>query len=232
MGDKLLKYTLAVSIGLHLVVLVCVGASYAARSIVPEDLKLVQVKVVDLPDEPKAVPEAVKPAEPDPVEPDRVSLPAPERLQTAPVPKPRPKIVNRPSKPQPAKAPTPPAKPSLFSGITNIFHRPPVAPVKPAGDPGGALNTGSGSKNGQDLGGSGKTPTGWVPGSPGGKGSGSGSGEGVGKPEPVKNAAPGPGKDPLHHHLHRHHHLRRRTSMCESAPTRACFRAPIAITRS
>jgi protein TonB len=194
-GDKLLKYTLAASIGLHLVFLAFIGAGYAARSIAPEELKLVQVKVVDVPDT-KPIAEEVKP-EPDPVEPERVALPAPERLQTAPVPKPRPKIVSQPPKSQSKPAPTPPAtKPSLFSGIANIFHRQPDAPAKPAGDPGGALNTGTGSKNGQDLGGSGKTPTGWVPGNPGGKGAGSGSGEGTGKPEPVKNATPGPGKEP------------------------------------
>lgn len=192
MGDKLLKYTLAVSIGLHLIVLVCVGASYAARSIVPEDLKLVQVKVVDVPVT-KPIAEQVKP-EPDPVEPDRVALPAPEKLRTAPVPKPRPKNTT-PPKTQPKPA-APPPKTGLFSSIAGLFHRQPDVPPKPAGNPGGEINTGSGSKNGQNLGGTGQTPVGWVPGNPGGKGAGSGSGEGTGKPEPPKNAAPGPGHEP------------------------------------
>lgn len=192
MGDKLLRRTIAVSIGLHLVVLAFVGASYAARSIDPDNLKLVQVKVVTLPDEPKSVLEQVKPAaKPAPLESAEVRVPPPEKMQTAPPPRPRPTKIS------PPKNVTPQTKPGLLSTIRDaIKGTPDTASNKPPGDPGGELNTGSGSKNGQDLGGTGQTPTGWVPGSPGGKGTGSGSGEGTGKPEPVPNATQGPGKEP------------------------------------
>ena len=52
---------------------------------------------------------------------------------------------------------------------------------------GGALNTGTGDRNG-DLHGvsSGRTPVGWVPGGEGGHGAGSGNAAGVGTPEPPR----------------------------------------------
>lgn len=69
--------------------------------------------------------------------------------------------------------------------------------TRPAGNPGGRLNIGSTSANG-DLGGfgGGRTPVGWVSGSDSGHGIGSGSGEGVGTPEPPRHAVEGPSPRP------------------------------------
>jgi len=177
MTDKLLGYALAVSVGLHLVVLVAVGKTSAARPIELDELKLVRVEMVNALDEPKPALQEVEP-KPSTSEPKPVVLPPPEKIRTAPPPKPVPRK-------DPRKQPRP------------VAPKPPdTASNKPPGDPGGPVNPGSTSERGEDLGPGGKTPVGWVPGSPDGVGVGSGSGPGTGKPEPVKDAAPGPGKEP------------------------------------
>lgn len=175
MRDKLLGYALAGSIAVHLVVLVAVANRSAARPIEAGELELIRVEVVGVPDEPEARFEEMNPEpEPKPVERQPVVVPRQERVRTAAPPKPRPR------------------REEVRPGT-----RPSVAPSrKPPGDPGGPLDVGSPSRRGENLGAGGKTPVGWVPGSPDGTGVGSGTGPGVGKPEPVKDAAPGPGLEP------------------------------------
>ncbi|MHB1191259.1 MAG: energy transducer TonB, partial [Armatimonadota bacterium] len=103
-------------------------------------------------------------------------------------------------------------KPSPVAKLRSIFA--PVARPRPAvrpagrvstspvhstrlpGNPGGALSTGSTTPRGRDLGPSGGTPVGWVPGNPGGTGAGSGTGAGRGTPEPDPHAEDGPGRAP------------------------------------
>ena len=185
MRDRLLTYAVAVSIGVHIVILGVVGRTSAARPIDVEDLKLVRVEVVDVPEnvnvsEPKPAPK------PEPGEPAHVSVPPPESIPVVPPPKPRPFKPTKPDK----SGKTSPAPSSAYSAG-------PSAPSnKLPGDPGGELNLGSSSQGDVNVGPGGKTPVGWVPGAPGGKGVGSGIGEGVGTPEPPKNASPGPGTEP------------------------------------
>lgn len=184
MRDRFLAYALAASVGVHLIILCVVGRTSAARPIEIDDLKLVKVDVVKLPDVPKSanVNNTPKPApKPTQSEPDHVSIPEPEKIPVAPPPKPRPVQAQAISKPLPTFHPNAPTQ---------------VASSKLPGNPGGALNLGSSSAHGEDLGSSGRTPVGWVPGPSEGHGAGSGSGEGVGRPEPVKNAVEGPGKEP------------------------------------
>jgi len=173
MRDRVLAYALAVSIGVHLMILCMVGKTSAARPIEVDSLNLVRVNVVKTPDEPKPVPNVSKPTPPPPqLEREHASVPPPEKIAVAP----------------PKKHPTP--KPA------NSIKSPVYGPVKLPGNPGGPLDLGSGSKNGQDLGGSGQTPVGWVPGPSNGTGIGSGKGPGVGDPEPTPGAVEGPGKEP------------------------------------
>ena len=183
MRDKVLAYALAVSIGVHILVLCVVGKTSAARPIEVDSLNLVRVNVIKTPDEPKPVPEVSKPAPPLPqLEREHASVPPPERIPVAP-PKKRPVTKPQPTPVKPIKSP--------------VYSTSPVkGPVKLPGNPGGPLDLGTGSKNGQDLGGTGKTPVGWVPGPPSGTGTGSGKGPGVGTPEPIPGAVEGPGKEP------------------------------------
>ena len=76
--------------------------------------------------------------------------------------------------------------------------RPGGTGVRVAGNPGGKLNVGALSRQG-DLAGNwagGRTPAGWAPGGDNGSGKGSGSGSGTGTPEPPKQAAEGPAARP------------------------------------
>jgi len=103
-------------------------------------------------------------------------------------PKPKPVIVqSEPNLPKPNPIASLAAR--LFGG--NRAPAPAPRPVRATGNAGGALNTGTASKNG-DLGGmnSGKTPVGWVPGNDQGRGQGSGSAPGVGTPEPPRPDPP------------------------------------------
>lgn len=183
MRDRVLAYALAVSVGVHLMILCFVGRTSAARPIEVDSLNLVRVNVVKTPDEVKPIPEVSKPAPPKPAfEQEHVSVPPPERIPVAP-PKKHPVVQPQPTPVKPIKSP--------------VYSAGPVkTPVKLPGNPGGPLDLGSGSSHGQDLGGSGQTPVGWVPGPSNGTGTGSGKGPGVGKPEPVPGAVEGPGKEP------------------------------------
>lgn len=185
MRDKVLAYALVISVCLHLVILGIVGKTSASRSVGPETENLVHVDLIKLPDEPKPVNTTT-------VEPDKpiTAKPAPTNIKKIPV---------QPEKPRPTHDTQPPKpvhiRPRVKSPVyaTKPTH---VSSNKLPGNPGGPLNLGSTSRNGTDFGPSGKTPTGWVPGTDDGKGSGSGRGEGVGRPEPVPNAVEGPGREP------------------------------------
>lgn len=193
MRDKLLVYAIAASIGVHLILLCLVGSTSAAKPISVEQLKVVRVDLVKLPDQVKL--QQDKPDEPKP----KVEQP---KLETPYVP-PVTKMVTDKHPPKPeehvrVKRPLPPPP-------TTPAYTPGSKPVRPSrttmarvpGDPGGPLG-GVAAPNGQDMGrvGSGSTPVGWVPGSDTGRGMGSGSGAGRGRPDPVPDAHPGPGLDP------------------------------------
>ena len=129
---------------------------------------------------------------------DPMEQPRP-RPAPAPIPKPDP-TVERPRPPEPATVAVPhPQRPNAKpAGTTATRPQPTAGSSRPAGDPGGRLNTGSTSSQG-DLPGNwsgGKTPRGWVPGQDSGAGAGSGSGKGTGTPDPPLHADPGPGTRP------------------------------------
>lgn len=185
MRDNILLYAIGISVALHLAAVGVIGRTSASKlnasTATAPVQRLVNVDFVGDPDE------AVKKPRPVPVE------------------KPQPEKVIPPIKTQPdITAP---------SNIHNTFVPPNSNWIKPprtnnssrpgkgnrvAGNPGGKLNVGSVSNNG-DLGGNwngGKTPVGHVPGSDRGTGIGSGNGPGVSRPDPDNNASDGPGTTP------------------------------------
>lgn len=181
MKDKVLTYAIAASIAAHILVVGVVGHSSAARlntaSAAVLAPKFIKVDFVGDPSEAtKPKPVETSRSEPIASQLDRQAQPDPE--MTTPIYNASPRQLIR----QPISVPGAPRG----SG-----HQMP-------GNPGGKLNIGSTSANG-DLGGNwggGRTPVGWVPGSDDGKGKGSGSGAGEGRPDPVKNASDGPGREP------------------------------------
>lgn len=80
MRDKVLAYALTASVGVHIVILGLVGRTSAARPIDPEELKVVRVQMIKLPDAPVST-EAAKPT---PIEREHASIPPPERIPLAP----------------------------------------------------------------------------------------------------------------------------------------------------
>lgn len=197
MRDKVLAYALAVSVGVHIVILCVVGKTYSASPTgAPVVHEQASIRVnVETP--------ASEQNKPRPVVKIRPEL-LPERQQPAPEPA-QPKapifhnLASRLFGAKPAPAPTPAPVPVTPAPPVRspIYSQTPVrtASAKLPGNPGGALNLGSGSSHGENLGSSGHTPVGWVPGSPNGNGAGSGNGAGVGTPEPVHNAVEGPGHE-------------------------------------
>ena len=184
MCDRILTWAIAISVGVHIVILGVVGKTSAARPIEVEELKLVRVEVVDVPERVSTVESKPVPRPEPETEPARVSIPPPEHIPTATA-KPRRKIEPQ-NKVARGAITTPATKPMSA-----------VAWNKPAGNPGGELNLGSPSAHGDiEVGTGGRTPVGWVPAETPGRGVGSGTGEGVGKPEPVPDAKPGPGLEP------------------------------------
>ncbi len=198
MRDKVLAYALAVSVGAHIVILCVVGKSYSASNRVPPpEVEQTAIRVnVEMPKSEQRKPRPVVAPRPE-------LIPESQRQPELPKPKapvlrnlaarffaPKPAPASRPVV-TPAPRPVPPVhSPTYSTKPTN------TASSKLPGNPGGALNMGSGSSHGENLGSSGHTPVGWVPGSNNGSGQGSGNGPGVGKPEPVHNAVEGPGHDP------------------------------------
>lgn len=193
MKEKSLSYPLIISIVIHLVVVAVVGHTYASRlTTAPSSepvQRLIKVDFVREPDEqPKPTPRIV------PVKP-----PTQEVAQRTEVVTPQPRI-NRPDVRVRTQANTSRPARQANTRPANVTHiDPPRSTGRTTpGNPGGALNMGTPSANG-DLAvnlGSGRTGVGWVPGSNSGKGRGSGDGPGVGTPDPPKHADPGPGTRP------------------------------------
>ena len=175
MRDKVLAYALAASVSVHIVILCAVGKTYTSSRTPPriEEPHYIRVNVVRSPDETKPAPKPVVTPKPDPVK----AQPRHSILGS---------IIRAFGKPPPPPAPSPVHSANPKSPNTS----------KLPGNPGGPSNLGSTSSHGQNLGSTGKTPVGWVPGADGGTGAGSGKGPGVGRPEPVPGAVEGPGKEP------------------------------------
>ncbi|MCE5199043.1 MAG: TonB family protein [Armatimonadota bacterium] len=178
MKDKILIYAIAVSIVAHLGAVCVLGRTSAlrmasARPTAPAE-KLINVDLVSTPDE------AVKP-QPQPVAPDVVNELTPQQPTMS-----YPRAAFTPTDTNPT-----PAHRTSFGRRGGSGHSTP-------GNPGGRLNIGSTSANGNLDGswGGGQTPVGWVPGNDSGTGRGSGNGSGEGTPEPVRNADDGPGTRP------------------------------------
>ena len=171
MRDRVLAYALAASVGLHIAILCVVGKVYLSSNRAPnpvvDAMPTVKIHVVGSPDEIEKPPKPVQIPKPEPPKSSLIRIPLIGSIA---------RVFSKPSPPSPAPV------------RTNTS--------KPAGNPGGPTNLGSTSSHGQNLGPSGHTPLGWVPGSPNGTGQGSGNGPGVGKPEPVPGATDGPGHDP------------------------------------
>lgn len=166
MSNRVLTYAVVISIGVHLAILGVIGTTSASKPIEVESLKLVKVDLIKTPDDLHLnTPDQPKP------EPSHEAEPAPyvppvKQMQTAPVPNPRPKPVRGP-----------------YNVASNSVSS------RPAGNPGGALNLGSTSANGQNLGATtGTSSVGYV--------SNPNDGAGVGTPDPPKHADPGPGTSP------------------------------------
>lgn len=189
MKDKVLTYAIVASIAIHIMCVSLVGHTSANRldsaSAAVLTPKFIKVDFVGEPSEalkPKPTPKAdPKPAPTQPKkEVSHVVEVTPKPIQHTPTHSVRP--VTRPS-----------ARPYVA-----IPHTPQGSGRQMPGNPGGKLNVGSTSANG-DLGGNwggGRTPVGWVPGSDNGKGRGSGSGAGEGRPDPTPHASNGPGTSP------------------------------------
>jgi TonB family protein len=177
MSNKVLKYTIGISVGVHLLILGIIGGTSASKPIDLDSLKLVKVDLVKTPNEVAvSKPNQPKPEpKPDEAEPAPY-VPPVKQMQTAKAPtrKAVEKIV------QQVKA----AKVAAAARANNTGQRP--------GNPGGSINLGSTSANGQNLGGSGTSGTGVVPNNNGGQGTGSGTGPGVGTTEPTPGTD-GPG---------------------------------------
>jgi len=182
MRDKVLAYALAVSVCVHLGILCFVGRTSASSHVQDTGaIKAIEVSMVKSPDDdPKPTP--VEPI----VTPEQPYKPVIQNNSPTPVPVPRHTTVTAPAY---NTSPRPP----LVGPFSPTPTR--VAQSRPAGNPGGALNMGSTSSHGENLGRSGATPLGWVPGASNGTGKGSGSGAGVGRPEPVRGAVEGPGRE-------------------------------------
>jgi len=168
--DRVLTYALAISVGLHLILLGFVGRTSAARPIDLDELKIVRVEMIDLSAESKPIPPdvakpSIKPVVPEPT---HISVAPPERPQES------------------RKKPDSRLRSPIYSNTS--------ASNKLPGNPGGPLDLGSPGRHGEDFGPGGRTPVGYVPGSPGGTGAGSGTGPGAGSSEPVPGAVEGPGR--------------------------------------
>ncbi|MDO8587287.1 MAG: energy transducer TonB [Armatimonadota bacterium] len=179
MSNKVLTYAIAISVMAHILALGIIGGTSASKPIEVETLKLVKVDLVKTPDD---VPDGVEPPKAREAEPPPQYVPTVKQMKEAPPPSPKTveKIVREMKRvPGPYK---------VASASTS---------GRPAGNPGGALNLGSTSDNGQNLGGAGGTSSpGYVANNNGGSGTGSGAGAGVGTQDPPKNADDGPGTKP------------------------------------
>jgi protein TonB len=185
MCDRVLTYALVASVGVHIVILCLVGATSATKAVEPDDLKLVQVRVIGSISDLESLSPATVRKTHHGVEPPRKS--APPHFQTK-----TDFSINKPIAPvnQKVKASQVSNNGSSIRNSSRGFG------TQVAGNPGGPLNYGPSSVNGVPVGPSGNTPMGWVPGAPNGSGIGSGSGRGVGLPEPESRAVDGPNTKP------------------------------------
>ena len=168
MRDRVLLYAIGISVILHLIAISVVGRTSASR--LNNNTSTAPVQHLVKVDFVRDPDDAIK--------------------------KPRPVIVNRPPEHTQTINPRNPYVPQPISAPPVTVHS--IKAHRAPGNPGGKLNVGSASKNG-DLGGDwsgGRTPVGYVPGNDRGTGIGSGNGPGVGHPEPDRNASDGPGTTP------------------------------------
>lgn len=188
MKDKLLTYAIGISVLVHLAGVCVVARTSASRLNAapekPQQERLVKVDLVQ--------------------DPDEATRPKPVVSKIVHTPRPEPRVNEpKPVRPEPSTyMPEPPRRTPEHSSRPNQKTESSVRPSgnrsQPAGNPGGPLNIGSKSGNG-DIGGfgSGKTNVGSVPGSDRGKGQGSGKDPGVSTPDPPKHVDPGPGERPM-----------------------------------
>lgn len=187
MRDRLLAYALALSVGIHIVLLLVVGRNASLSTVQPNEPHVIQVDMAKLGDEPrpKVRTPKVEAAKPKPVVKHTVVESPRQNHAPSPI---LPKRTN-------FVAPVPPVRSvsSQSHVVSPVYSTKPVktASSRPSGNPGGALNMGSASARGTNLGTSGRTHVGWVA-SNYGSGEGSGHGAGRGRPEPVAKAQEGP----------------------------------------
>jgi TonB family protein len=169
MSNKVLTYTIGISVGVNLLILGIIGGTSAAKPIDLDSLKLVKVDLVKTPndisvskpDEPK--PEKSDEAEPEPY------VPPVKQMETA-------------------KAPSRKAVEKIVQQVKYekiVRAAAAKANTGTPGNSGGAINMGSTSANGQNLGGNGTSNAGYVPNPGGGQGDGSGNQAGTGTTEPT-----------------------------------------------
>lgn len=180
MRDKLLTYALAISVGIHVIVLCVVGRPSPTHVVLADQSTPMEVSVVRSPED------NPKPAH---ITPPKV----PEKPQ--PTPQPVRTVTPVPSVPRQEAPKSAPIRMPFLQRFLPQRQPTAIPSHKPAGNPGGALNMGSTSSHGENMGTSGRTQVGWVPGAQHGLGAGSGSGAGIGRPEPVRGAVEGPGRE-------------------------------------
>lgn len=171
MRDRVLAYSFAASVGLHLIILCLVGRTSATKPIELDNLKIVRVEMVSLTDDSMSKPQPTL-TRPKPT----VELNPPRMSAVAPVKN----FVFSSSERLPKQT----KSNSSFRNTSESRNTSRSTSGQTTTSPGGPLNYGPSSANGVPVGPSGNTPPGWVPGDTGGRGKGSGSDLGTGTPEP------------------------------------------------
>ena len=176
MRDRVLLYAVVISVFVHLGAVCIVGGTSASRtnaSALPVPQRLINVDVIEGPFESRT--DTPAPA---------IEIEPPESVQSAT----RPRVERADERTPPSTIRPPTREPR---GKTD--PKPGANTNDPPGNPGGLLNTGTRSANGDLPGGArnGNTPPGWVPGAMNGTGTGSGNSPGTGNPDPISNATAG-----------------------------------------
>jgi len=171
MRDRVLAYSLAASVGLHLIILCLVGRTSATKPIELDNLKIVKVEMVSLADDSTSKPQPTLTRTQA-----TVQLNHPGKSAVAPV---NNSVFSSSERTPKQTKPNSSARNTSESRTTGYSTS-----GQATTSPGGPLNYGRSSTNGVPVGSSGNTPLGWVPGDPGGRGKGSGSDLGTGTPEP------------------------------------------------
>jgi protein TonB len=180
MRDRVLTYAIVISIALHLGVLGVVGYTYASRLNVVPKLSHPRFMNVDLIDQPKS-------EQDKPLQAPKVSAPKPKVVAPPPVPSVGAQAARQQIEQASRVLAPPPSTPD-----TKVAVAPHTAP-----NPGGKLNTGSASSQGDlNMGSGGSTHVGAVPNQNANSGgSGSGTDEGAARQDPPKrepDPAPAP----------------------------------------